>query len=118
MTENSKDNGKGCESVSRHFRLGVRQPIQNSRLANTGQADEDDRCIAAFADLEGRASTLGGGAFQLLVQPCELGFEQADMVFGFLVDLGLLHLLLYLLNLLWKTQLPLPLSCMPSTGGL
>src|SRR2546428_12936031 len=37
------------------------------------------------------------------------------MVFSFLVDLGLLHLLLYLLNLLWKTQLAL--SLVPSTSA-
>src|SRR5437879_13372937 len=39
------------------------------------------------------------------------------LVFGFLVDLGLLHLLLYLLNFLWKTQLALPLvPSIPGTG--
>src|SRR5712664_788434 len=108
-TQDPRHNRESCERVCRHFRLCIRQPVQNSGLTNAGESDENHRCVTAFANLEGRSATLRGGTFQLLVQPCELGFEEANMVFGFLVDLGLLHLLLYLLNLLWKTQLALPL---------
>src|SRR5438093_6067299 len=103
-TQNPRNNSEGCEGICRNFRLSIRQPIQNSRLANTGEADENDCRVATLANLESWTSSLRGRGFQLLVQPGKLGFEKANVMFSFLVDLGLLHLLLYLLNLLWKTH--------------
>src|SRR5437867_6833156 len=103
-TQNSRNNREGCEGISRNFRLSIRQPIQNSRFTNTGEADENDCRVATLANLESWTSSLRGRGFQLLVQPGKLGFEKADVVFGFFVDLGLLHLLLDLFNLLRETH--------------
>src|SRR5947209_7069362 len=54
-TQNPRDNGESCEGVRCNFRLGIRQPVQNSRLTNTREAYENDRCVTALADLESLA---------------------------------------------------------------
>src|SRR5207249_4372409 len=57
-TQNPRNNSEGCEGICRNFRLSIRQPIQNSRLANTGEADENDCRVATLRNLEGGHSSL------------------------------------------------------------
>src|SRR5437773_4772758 len=77
-TQNPRNNREGCEGVCRNFRFRICQPIQNSRLTNTGEADENDCRVATLANLESRTSSLRSRGFQLLVQPGKLCFRSEE----------------------------------------
>src|SRR6266516_1036591 len=104
VKEYSRDHRQSSDSVGCHFRLCVRQTIQNRRLAHAGKTNQNYRRVASLLDLESRSSAFGSGALELSSKPGELGLQQPNMMLSVLVDLGLTHLPLDLLNLLRKTQ--------------
>src|SRR5438445_6039198 len=118
VPEYSRDHRQSSESVGCHLRPGVRQPIQNRRLAHAGKTNQNYGRVASLLDLESRSSALGSGALELSSKPGELGLQQPNMMLSMLVDLGLTHLPLDLLNLLRKTHHESPRSTLIKVQGL
>jgi hypothetical protein len=70
--------------VRRRLALRMRDLAQQRALAHTRESDQRHSRIARFLDVEphtGRTG-LGGGLEQLGAVACELGFEEAQVVFG------------------------------------
>src|SRR6266508_3221367 len=114
MTKYSRDNSQRRKRVRSNLRFRIRQTVEDRRLAHAGKTDEDDRRISTFANLESRSTAFRGRGFKLCPQPSELCLEETYVVFCMFVNLGLLHLLLNLFDLLRKTHTAPP--HLPSRG--
>jgi len=102
VLHHARDHLERREVVSAHLRARVRDPVQDRRLPDAGQPDEDHRGVAALLDRVAlRGSAAPGGRLLLLTpQLREPGLEHPEMPLRGLVDLRTGHLLLNLLDLL------------------
>src|SRR5437016_6333034 len=70
-----EDSSPPPSSRGSNLRLRIRQTIEDSRLANAGETDQDNSGVSAFANLKSWTPTLRGGSFELRPYSGELRLQ-------------------------------------------